>query len=144
MECRWRLWHNMPQNYTLRKTNWDAITVKKPGPRRHQCRQLKRETEQSEAPKKVLKMERGVKLPRNRTTTTTIRKTTKRRGDQELSTRSVRHVVKQTTPQRKVTLEPTQEMDRFPRIKCRLDRSRINYVTHKTTQKRLSTRWSKL
>ena len=43
---------------------------------------------------------------------------------QKLFTHPVRHVEKQTTPQRNVTLEPMQPIDRLPGIEDRKDKIR--------------------
>ena len=56
------------------------------------------------------------------TTITTTKTVTKLKGSQKLSTHPVRHVEKQTTPQRNVTLEPTQPIDRLPGIEDRKDK----------------------
>ena len=44
------------------------------------------------------------------------------KGSQKLSTHPVRHVEKQTTQQRNVTLEPIQPIDRLPGIEDRKDK----------------------
>ena len=55
------------------------------------------------------------------TTTTTI---TKLKESQKLSTHPLRHVGKQTTPQKNATLEPMQPIDRLPGIEYRKDKIR--------------------
>ena len=56
------------------------------------------------------------------TTTTTTETVTELKESQKLFTHPVRHVEKQTTPQRNVTLEPMQPIDRLPGIEDRRDK----------------------
>ena len=67
-------------------------------------------------------------IPLTRTvmsTKTTITETiTKLKQSRKLSTHPVRHVEKQTTPQRNATLEPRQPTDRLPGTENRKDKIR--------------------
>ena len=56
------------------------------------------------------------------TTTTTTETVTELKESQKLFTHPVRHVEKQTTPQRNATLEPLQPIDRLPGTEDRKDR----------------------
>ena len=56
------------------------------------------------------------------TTLTTTKTVTKLKESRKLTTHPVRHVEKQTTPQRNVTLEPMQPIDRLPGIEDRKDK----------------------
>ena len=58
------------------------------------------------------------------TTTTIIETITELKESRKLFTHPVRHVKKQTTPQRNVTLEPMQPIDRLPGIEDRKDKIR--------------------
>ena len=70
-----------------------------------------------------------IPLPRTvmSTTITTTKTVTKLKESQKLSTHPVRHVGKQTNPQKNATLEPMQPIDRLPGIEDR--RSKIRYQT---------------
>ena len=58
------------------------------------------------------------------TTTTTTKTVTQSREGRNLLTHSVRHVEKQTTPQRNAALEPMQPINRLPGTEDRRDRVR--------------------
>ena len=58
----------------------------------------------------------------------------KESDDPELSSHPVRPVVEQTAPQRNVTLEQTQQIDRLPVIDDRKDKTKSNRETLKGTQ----------
>ena len=76
-------------------------------------------------------------IPLTRTvisTTTTLRETvTELKESQKLFTHPVRHVEKQTTPQRNVILEPVQPIDRLPGTEDRKDRIRSQKEPIKVT-----------
>ena len=55
-------------------------------------------------------------------TATTTKTVTEPKESRKLFTHPVRHVVKQTTPQRNVTLEPMQPIDRLPGREDRKDK----------------------
>ena len=71
-------------------------------------------------------------------TTTTIIETTELKESRKLFTHPVRHVEKQTTPQRNVTLEPMQPIDRLPGIKDRKDKIRSKKEPIKMTQMKVT------
>ena len=74
---------------------------------------------------------RTIKLPTKPTQTIQlIRKT----EDLDLSSHPVRPVVKLTTPQRNVTLEPTQPRDRLPGIDNQKDKTKSNREMLKASQ----------
>ena len=56
----------------------------------------------------------------------------------DLSSHPVRPVVALTTPQRKITLEQTQQTDRFPGIEYRKDKTKSNREMFKATQMGMS------
>ena len=56
------------------------------------------------------------------TTATTTQRVTGPKESQKLFTHPVRHVEKQTTPQRDATLEPMQPTDRLPGTEDRKDK----------------------
>ena len=58
----------------------------------------------------------------------------KKTGNPDLSTHQVRPVVKLTIPQKKVTLEQTQLIDRLPGTEGRKDRISFNRQLSKTIQ----------
>ena len=58
------------------------------------------------------------------TTITRTKTVTEPKESRKLFTHPVRHVGKQTTPQRNVTLEPMQPIDRLPGIEDRKDKIR--------------------
>ena len=67
-------------------------------------------------------------------TTTTITKTvTEPKESQKLFTHPVRHMEKQTTPQKTVTSEPMQPIDRLPGIEDRKDKIRYQRQPIKVT-----------
>ena len=93
---------------------------KKPGHYRNQCRLLIKQRQQTE--KKMIKITPETKtvppIPLTRTVMSTTTKRTKivikLKESQKLFTHPVRHVEKQTSPQRNVILEPIQPIDRLP------------------------------
>ena len=110
---------------------------KKPGHYRNQCRLLKKQLEQTESnqnnPGK--KTVPPITLTRTVMSTTTITTETviKLKESQKLFTQPVRHVEKQTTPQRNVILEPMQPIDRLPGTEDRKDRIRSQREPTKVT-----------
>ena len=91
----------------------------KPGHYKNQCRLLKKQREQTE----IIQDNPGKKtimpIPLTRTATSTILTTatetlTEPKECQKLYTHPVRHVARQTIPQRIVIKEPMQQIDRFP------------------------------
>ena len=101
---------------------------KKPGHYRNQCRLL----ENSENKLKIINIIPETKtvppIPLTRTvmstTITTTKTVTKLKESRKLSTHPVRHVGKQTTPQKNANLEPMQPIDRLPGIEDRKDKIR--------------------
>ena len=72
------------------------------------------------------------------TTTTTRTKTvTKLKESQKLSTHPVRHVRKQTAPQKNATLEPVQPIDLLPDMEGRNDKIRYEREPIKVTLMKL-------
>ena len=62
---------------------------------------------------------------------------TKLKGSQKLFIRPVRHVGRQTTPQRNATMEPLQPIDRLPGTEDREDKIRSKRESAKMTQMEL-------
>ena len=71
------------------------------------------------------------------TTITTTKTVTKLKESQKLSTHPVRHVEKQTTPQRIAILEPMQPTDRLPATDDRKDKIRCQREPTKVTLMKL-------
>ena len=71
------------------------------------------------------------------TTTTKTEKATELKESQKLFIHPVRHVEKQTTPQRNVILEPMKPIDRLPWIEDRKDRIRPQKKPTKMTLMKL-------
>ena len=67
------------------------------------------------------------------TTTITTKTVTEQRESRKLFTHPVRHVEKQTTPQKNATLEPMQQTDRFPGTEDRENRIRSQREPTKLT-----------
>ena len=70
-------------------------------------------------------------------TTTATKTVTEPKESQKLFIHPVRHVGKQTTPQRNATLEPMQPIDRLPGIEDRKDRTRSQKEPTKMTLMKL-------
>ena len=91
---------------------------KKPGHCRNQCQLLKKQREQSENNQKNLETKTVPPKPLTGTTMPIIIVTTKTvtepKKGLEVFTHPVRHVGKQTTPQKNATMEPMQPIDRLP------------------------------
>ena len=60
------------------------------------------------------------------TTITTTKTVTKLKESRKLSTHPVRHVEKQTTPQRNAILEPMQPTDHLPGTEDRKDKNQVS------------------
>ena len=71
------------------------------------------------------------------TTTTATKTVTEPRESQKLFTHPVRHVRKETIPQRNGILEPMQPIDRHPGIKDRKDKTRSDKQLIKATLMKL-------
>ena len=118
---------------------------KRPGHYQNQCRQMKREKEQNEITRIVLKITTliavkqtltpAIKFPTIPTQTLQILRKTE---DLDLSTHLVRPVVKLTTPQRSATLEQSQPTHRLPGIDHRKDKTKSNREMPKATQMEMS------
>ena len=110
---------------------------KKPEHYRNQCRLLKKQREQTEIDQNNPGNKNSAANNSNRTvmSTTTITKQTviKLKESQKLFTHPVRHVEKQTTPERNVILEPMQPIDRLPGTEDQKDRIRSQKKPTKVT-----------
>ena len=71
--------------------------------------------------------------------TTTTETVTELKESQELFTHPVRHVARQTIPQRNVIMEPMQQIDRLPGRKDRKDKIRSKKESTKMTRMKLFT-----
>ena len=116
---------------------------RKPGHYWNQSRQLKREKAQREIRRAVPTIATKIMLMVKQTLTPTKKFPTiptqtiqiiKKTENLDLSANSVRPVVKLTTPQKIVTLEPMQRKDRLPGIDDRKDKSKSNREVLKATQ----------
>ena len=70
-------------------------------------------------------------------TTTTTKTVTEPKESQKLLTHPVRHVARQTVPQRNVIMEPMQLIDRLPGRKDRKDKIRSKKEPIKMTRMKL-------
>ena len=70
-------------------------------------------------------------------TTTTIETATEPRESKKLFTHPVRHVARQTIPQRIVIMEPMQQIDRLPGREDRKDKIRSKKEAIKMTRMKL-------
>ena len=109
---------------------------KKPGHYRNQCILLKNSENKLKIIKIILETKTVTPIPLTRTVTstkiTTATKTvTEPKERRKLFTHPVRHLERQTTPQRNATMEPTQPIDRHPGTE---DRKRQNQVQERTNQ----------
>ena len=71
------------------------------------------------------------------TTTTTTETVSELKESRKLFTHPVRHVEKQTTPQRNATSEPMQPIDRLPGVEDRTDKIRYQRERIKVTLMKL-------
>ena len=111
---------------------------KKPGHYRNQCRLLKKQLEQTENDQNNPGNKTVAPMPLTRTVMSTTTITTKKtviklKESQKLFSHPVRHVEKQTTPQRNVILKPMQPIDRLPGTEDRKDRIRSQKEPTKVT-----------
>ena len=121
---------------------------KKPGHYQNQCRQLKREKDQTRNnTKSDNNNTTTMEVPKQTLTPTTTKLQTIPRGtikifketeDLDLSFHPVRHVVEITTPQRNATLEQMQQTDRLHEIHDQKDKTKINRIMLKATQTAMS------
>ena len=114
---------------------------KKPSHYQNQCRQLKREKDQTRNNTNSANNNNGSAQPNSNPTTTKFRTIPKRTiqiiketEDLDLSSHPVRPVVELSTPQRNVTLEQTQQTDRLPGIDDRKGKTKFNRVLIEATQ----------
>ena len=117
---------------------------KKPGHYQNQCRQLKREEDQTRNNTNIATNNNGSAQtnsnPNNKTAVNTKAriKTIKETEGLNLSSHPVRHVVEPTTPQRNATLEQTQQTDRLYGIDDRKGKTKFNREMLKVTQMGMS------
>ena len=111
------------------KTTWHHCN--KSGYYRNQCRLLKRQKSSLRILKIVLETKTVApillsqrKIQTRILTTSTTKTVTERNENRKLFIHPVRHVEKQTTPQRKTTMERMQAIDRLPGIEDRKKRTR--------------------
>ena len=117
---------------------------KKPGHYRNQCRLLKKHREQTEnnqnnpgsktSDTNTTNPNSNVNNNNNNRNTETV---TELKERQKLFTHPVRHVEKQTSPQRKIILEPMQPIDRLPGTEDQKDRIRSQKEPTKVTLMKL-------
>ena len=136
--------NNVSQQPTNTKADRPKPTChhcKKPGHYRNQCRLLKKQREQTENNQNNPGNKTVPPIPLTRTvmpTTITIIETiTELKESRKLFTHPVRHVEKQTTPQRNVILEPMQPIDRLPGTEDPKDRTRSQKKPTKMTLMKL-------
>ena len=131
-----------PTNTNAERPKPKCHHCKKPGHYRNQCRLLKNSKNKLATTKLTLETKTVTPTPLTRTvmstTTTIIETTTELKESRKLFTHPVRHVEKQTTPQRNVTLEPIQPIDRLPGIEGRKDKIRSKKEPTKMTQMKVT------
>ena len=132
----------------LQKSKPTCHQCKKPAHYRNQCRQLKRKKDQIQ--KKTGKVPEitttTIAVPEQTPTPTLKFQAITRRTiqiimeteDPGLSSQPVRPVVELTTPQRNVTLEQTQQIDRLPGLDDRKDKNKSSREMLKATQRGMS------
>ena len=112
---------------------------KKPGHYENQCRLLKNSENKLRVIKIILETKTVMSIPLTRTATSTILTTTTEtvtqpKENQKLFTHPVRHVARQTIPQRDAIIEPMQPIDRLPGRRDRKDKIRSKKEPFKATQ----------
>ena len=139
------------QIYTVNHNNANANAdrpnptchhCKKPGYYKNQCRLLKKQREQTEIIKIIQETKTVMPITLTRAAMSTILITTtetvtEQKESQELFTHPVRHVTRQTIPQRNVIVEPMQQIDRLPGREDRKDKIRSKKEPIKMTQVKL-------
>ena len=117
----------------------------KPGHYQNQCRQLKREKDQTRNNTNSANNDNGSAQTNSNRNNNTVANNTKGNNVkiketeyQNLSSHPVRHVVELTTPQRDATLEQMQRIDRLQEIDDRKDRTKASKIMLKTTQMEVS------
>ena len=117
---------------------------KKSGHYQNQCRQFKREKDQTRSNANSANKNNGSAQtnsnPNNKVSNNTKRtiQIIKETEDLDLSSHSVRPVVELTIPQRNATLEQTQQTDRNPGIDDRKDKNKPSREMLKATQMAMS------
>ena len=118
---------------------------KEQGHYRNQCRLLKKQREQTmKIIKKILDTKTVMPIPLTRRATSTILTTTttgtvtEPKESQKLFTHPVRHVVRETIPQRDAIMEPMQPIDRLPGREDRKDKIRSKKELFKMTQMKIA------
>ena len=126
----------------LTAPNKRATTVKNQGKYRNQCRLLKNSENKLKITKINLETKTVMPIPLNPTATLTILTTTTEtitepKGSQKLFTHPVRHVARQTIPQRNAIIEPRKPTDRLPGREDRKDKIRSKKEPIKMTPMKL-------
>ena len=118
---------------------------KKSGHHQNQCRQLKREKDQTRNNTDSANNNNGSARTNSNPNNNKVATDTKgnninnqRDRRQNLSSHPVRHVVELTTPQRDAILEQMQRIDRLHEIDDRKDRIKASKIMLKTTQMEMS------
>ena len=111
---------------------------KKPEQYRNQCRLLKKQRQQTEKNENNHGNKTSVANTSNPNSNANNPNTNNKNSNRvERKPKTVRDVGKQTTPQRKVTMEPMQPVDRFPGKEDRKDRIRSKKESIKMTRMKL-------
>ena len=117
---------------------------KKPGHYQNQCRQFKREKDQTRNNTISANNNNGSAQTNSNPNNNKVANNTKGNNiiketeNQDLSFHPVRHVVEITTPQRNATLEQMQQIDRLHETDDRKDRTKVNRTMLKATQTAMS------
>ena len=126
----------------LTEPNQRATTLKKPGHYRNQCRLLKKLREQTENNQtnpgnKNSDANKSNPTAMSRTLTATTETVTEPNESQKLLTHPVRHVARQTIPQRNAIKVPMQPIDRLSGREDRKDKIRSRKEPTKKTRMKL-------
>ena len=130
-----------PKNTNADRPKPKCHHCKKPGHYRNQCRLLKKEREQTENnqnnPGNKNSAANNSNPNSNVNNTNNNKNSNKAEKSRKLSTHPVRHVKKQTTPQRNAILEPMQPTDRLSGIEDRKDKIKYEREPTKVTLMKL-------
>ena len=110
---------------------------------KNQCRSLKKQREKTENKQNNPEKKAVMPIPLTPTATSTILTTTtgtvtEPKESQKLFTHPVRHVVRQTIPQRDAIMEPMQTIDRLPGSEDQKDKIRSKKELVKMTQMKIA------
>ena len=142
MNYRSTLWATILQTQMLTDPNQRASTVKNQDTTEISVDCYKNSENKLKIIKVILETKTVTPILLTQTATSTITKTTTKtvtepKGSQKLFTHPVRHVARQTIPQRNATMEARQQIDRLPGTEDRKDKIRSKREPIKMTRMKL-------